>query len=60
MLICVCLYILASLRISRYDLGRQTPYFLGGSVIVGYQSKIGVKHTCKHLKIATIFFVRNA
>jgi hypothetical protein len=32
MLICVCLRILASSRIPRYDLGRQTPYFLGGSV----------------------------
>jgi hypothetical protein len=32
MLICVCLRILASSRIPRYDLGRQTPHFLGGSV----------------------------
>jgi hypothetical protein len=32
MLICVCLRILASLRIPRYDLGRQTPHFWGGSV----------------------------
>jgi hypothetical protein len=27
MLICVCLRILASSRIPRYDLGRQTPHF---------------------------------
>jgi hypothetical protein len=32
MLLCVCLRILASLRIPRYDLGRQTPHFWGGSV----------------------------
>jgi hypothetical protein len=32
MLIRVCLRILASSRIPRYDLGRQTPHFLGGSV----------------------------
>jgi hypothetical protein len=32
MLICVCLRILASSRIPQYDLGRQTPHFLGGSV----------------------------
>jgi hypothetical protein len=32
MLICVCLRILASSRIPRYDLGRQTPHFRGGSV----------------------------
>jgi hypothetical protein len=32
MLICVCLRILASSRIPRYDLGRQTPHFWGGSV----------------------------
>jgi hypothetical protein len=36
MLICVCLRILASSRIPRYDLGRQTPHFLGGSVTVVY------------------------
>jgi hypothetical protein len=29
---CVCLRILASSRISRYDLGRQTPHFWGGSI----------------------------
>jgi hypothetical protein len=29
---CVCLRILASSRITRYDLGRQTPHFWGGSV----------------------------
>jgi hypothetical protein len=34
MLIYVCLRILASSRIPRYDLERQTPHFLGGSVIV--------------------------
>jgi hypothetical protein len=34
MLICVCLRILASSRIPRYDLGRQTPHFWGGSVTV--------------------------
>jgi hypothetical protein len=33
MLICGCLRILASSRIARYDLGRQTPHFQGGSVI---------------------------
>jgi hypothetical protein len=32
MLICVCLRILASSRIPQYDLGRQTPHFLGDSV----------------------------
>jgi hypothetical protein len=32
MLICVCLRILASSRIPRYDLGRQISHFLGGSV----------------------------
>jgi hypothetical protein len=32
MLICVCLYIIASSRITQYDLGRQTPHFWGGSV----------------------------
>jgi hypothetical protein len=32
MLICVCLRILASSRIPRYDIGRQTPHFGGGSV----------------------------
>jgi hypothetical protein len=32
MLICLCLWILASLRILRYDLRRQTPHFCGGSV----------------------------
>jgi transposase InsO family protein len=36
MLICVCLRILASSRIPRYDLGRQTPYFWGGSVTIVY------------------------
>jgi hypothetical protein len=34
MLICVCLRILASSRIPRYDLERQTPHFWGGSVTV--------------------------
>jgi hypothetical protein len=32
LILCVCLCILASLRIPRYDLRRQTPHFLGGSV----------------------------
>jgi hypothetical protein len=32
MLICVCLRILISSRIPRYDLGRQTPHFWCGSV----------------------------
>jgi hypothetical protein len=32
MLICVCLRILTSSRIPRYDLGRQTSHFWGGSV----------------------------
>jgi hypothetical protein len=32
MLICVCLCIHTSSRIPRYDLGRQTPHFWGGSV----------------------------
>jgi hypothetical protein len=32
MLIRVCLRILASSRIPRYDIGRQTPHFWGGSV----------------------------
>jgi hypothetical protein len=32
MLKCVCLRILASSRILRYDLGRQIPHFSGGSV----------------------------
>jgi hypothetical protein len=36
MLIRVCLRILASSRIPRYDLGRQTPHFWGGSVTTGY------------------------
>jgi hypothetical protein len=36
MLICVCLRILASSRIPQYDLGRQTPHFLGGSVTIVY------------------------
>jgi hypothetical protein len=31
----------------------------GGSVTVGNQSKIGVKHTLKHLKIITTLSVRN-
>jgi hypothetical protein len=35
MLIRVCLRILASSRIPRYDLGRQTLHFLGGSVTGG-------------------------
>jgi hypothetical protein len=32
MLSVLCLRILASARILRYDLGRQTPHFCGGSV----------------------------
>jgi hypothetical protein len=31
----------------------------GGSVTIGNQSKIGVKHTLKHLKITTTLLVRN-
>jgi hypothetical protein len=31
----------------------------GGSITVGYQSKIGIKHTLKHLKITTMLSVRN-
>jgi hypothetical protein len=30
----LCLCIQASTRIPRYDLGRQTPHFQGGSVII--------------------------
>jgi hypothetical protein len=55
----LCLRILASLRIPRYDLGRRTPHFRGGYVTVGYQSKIGVKYTQKHLKITTTLSMRN-
>jgi hypothetical protein len=50
MLICVCLYILASSRIPRYDLWRQNPYFSGGSITIGYQSKIGGKTHMKASK----------
>jgi hypothetical protein len=39
MLICVCLRILASSRIPRYDLGRQTPYFWGGSVTTAFHAE---------------------
>jgi hypothetical protein len=45
MLICVCLRILASSRILRYDLGRQTPHFWGSSVTVGTRARLGKTHT---------------
>jgi hypothetical protein len=38
MLKCVCLRILASSRIPRYDLGRQTPHFWGSSVTAALSS----------------------
>jgi hypothetical protein len=60
MLMCVCLRILASSKIPRYDLGRQTPHFWGGSVTVGIRARFGVKHTRKHLKSVTTLSVRNA
>jgi hypothetical protein len=48
MLICVCLRILASSRIPRYDLGRQTPHFevvlshpFLGLVVACFLMKIG-------------------
>jgi hypothetical protein len=41
----LCLRILALSRIPQYDLGRRTPHFEGGSITVGYQSNIGIKHT---------------
>jgi hypothetical protein len=41
MLIRVCLRILASSRIPRYDLGRQTLHFLGGSVTGGEGILVG-------------------
>jgi hypothetical protein len=43
MLIRVCLRILASSRIPRYDLGRQTPHFWGGSVTGCLHGKLGVR-----------------
>jgi hypothetical protein len=51
MLICVCLRILASSRIPQYDLGRQTPHFLGGSVTEG--TKAGKKRHKQHCQEAT-------
>jgi hypothetical protein len=48
MLICVCLRILASLRIPRYDLGRQTPHFGGGSVTT---TSVGVANLRHHLML---------
>jgi hypothetical protein len=55
----LCLRILASSRIPRYDLGTQTPHFEGVSITVGYHSKIGVKHILRHLKITTTLLERN-
>jgi hypothetical protein len=48
MLICMCLRILASLRIPRYDLGRQTPHFGGGSVTT---TSVGVANLRHHLML---------
>jgi hypothetical protein len=36
-----CLCILASPKIPRYDLGRQIPHFLGGSVTVSIRARLG-------------------
>jgi hypothetical protein len=62
MLMCVCLRILASSRIPRYDLGRQTPDFWGGSVTPAaitpsrrlgspprpYKKRTGALHSSSH------------
>jgi hypothetical protein len=44
MLICVCLCILASSGIPRYDLERQTPHFWGGSVTLVSEQDWGKTH----------------
>jgi hypothetical protein len=41
-------------------LGDESPHFWGGSVTVGYQSKIKVKHILRHLKITTTLSERNS
>jgi hypothetical protein len=60
MLYVLYLCILTSMRIARYDLGRQTPTFSGGSITVGIRARFKIKHTQKHLKIAIMLSVRNA
>jgi hypothetical protein len=55
-------------RVYTFSLHRESPDMIlgdepllsqGGSITVGYQIKIGVKHTLTHLKITTTLLVRN-
>jgi hypothetical protein len=62
MFICVCLCILASSRIPRYDLGRQPPHFRAGSVIATsdeqYESIPNDKITLLARKFCTLYKFR--
>jgi hypothetical protein len=51
MLYVLCLCILVSSMIPRYDLGRQTPQSLGASVIIEHSSSKVVLRTMKHIVI---------
>jgi hypothetical protein len=60
----VCVYVCVCVFSFRQEspvviLGDDSPLFRGGFVIDGNQSKIGVKHTLKHLKVSTALSVRN-
>jgi hypothetical protein len=57
-LCCVCVF---SLRCESPDmiLGDDSTLFYGGAITDGNQSKIGVKHILKYLKITTMLSVRN-
>ena len=62
MVVYLCVLIVFSLRLEslKMILVDKPPHFWGGSVTVGYQSKIEVKHSQKYLKIATTLSVRNS
>jgi hypothetical protein len=55
---CVCLHILASLRIPRSIFRRRNPHFLGGFVTTSIRIRSGLNAHSKHLKIVTTFTVR--
>jgi hypothetical protein len=55
----VCLHVFSLRQESPdLDLGRRTPHFKGGSVIVGIRARSGLNIHSKHLKITTKFTVR--
>jgi hypothetical protein len=56
---CVCVFLLHWESLDMI-LGDKPFLFQGGSIRVGIRARVGVKHTWKHLKIATTLSMKNA